>query len=310
MTTGTACDLRHIVPRMLDPRALRTYLAICREKSISGAARVLNLSQPSVSVAISQLEHQLGATLFERSRTGIRLTHAGEALLRRAEAMEGLLREAKAEVALAHAGALGPLRIGGTPGALVSLVPDAIARAEQSGLRFALSIIERPDGGLIDLLRKREIELAFVTTGLEPPPDDIEELSFARDPFDLLVGRHNEHLPAEMSLREAQDLRWVLPEAAGAFRRQVDALFISADIAPPREVVRCDSLLTTKAIVRGSRYVTILPRRVAAAELSIGVLRAIALIDVKIQRTVGVRMMKGVRRSAFAERLLAELPTP
>ena len=60
--------------------------------------------------------------------------------------MEGLLREAKAEVALAHAGALGPLRIGGTPGALVSLVPDAIARAEQSGLRFALSIIERPDG--------------------------------------------------------------------------------------------------------------------------------------------------------------------
>jgi hypothetical protein len=31
---------------------------------------------------------------------------------------------------------------------------------------------------------------------------------------------------------------------------------------------------------------------------------------VKIQRTVGVRMMKGVRRSEFAERLLAELPTP
>ena len=36
----------------------------------------------------------------------------------------------------------------------------------------------------------------------------------------------------------------------------------------------------------------------------------IALVDVKTQRTVLVRMVKGVRRSEFAERLLAELPTP
>lgn len=294
---------------MIDPRALRTYLAVCREKSISAAARALNISQPSVSVAISQLEHQVGATLFERSRTGIRLTPAGEALLRRAEAMDGLLREAKAEVALARDGVLGPLRIGGTPGALVSLVPDAIAKLEQSGVRFALSVIERPDSALIDLLRKREIELAFVTTAIEPPPDDVEERSYARDPFDLLVGRQNEHLPAEMSLRDARDLRWVLPEAAGAFRRQVDALFIAADVSPPRDVVRCDSLLTTKALVRSSRHVTILPRKVAAAELSIGVLRAITLVDATFQRTVGVRMLKGARRTEFAERLLGALPS-
>ncbi len=294
---------------MIDPRALRTYLAVCREKSISGAARALNISQPSVSVAISQLEHQLGATLFERSRTGIRLTPAGVVLLRRAEAMDGLLREAHAEVALARDGVLGPLRIGGTPGALVSLVPEAVAALELAGVRFALSVVERPDSALVDLLRNREIELAFVTTGIEPPPDDIEERSYARDPFDLLVGRRNDHLPAQMSLREARDLRWVLPEAAGAFRRQLDAMFLAADVSPPRDAVRCDSLLTTKAIVRSSRYVTILPQRVAAAELSIGVIRAITLVDAKIQRTVGVRMLRTARRSEFAERLLGALPT-
>lgn len=293
---------------MIDPRAIRTYLAVCREKSISGAARALNISQPSVSVAISQLEHQLGATLFERGRTGIRLTPAGEALRRRAEAMDGLLRDAKTEVALAQDGVLGPLRVGGTPGALVSLVPEAIARLEQDGSRFALSVIERPDAALLELLRRREIELAFVTTGIEAPPADIEERSYTRDPFDLLVGRQNEHLPAEMSLREARDLRWVLPEAAGAFRRQVDALFLAADVPAPVDAVRCDSLLTTKAIVRASRHVTILPRRVAAAELSIGVIRAITLIDAKFKRTIGVRMLKLARRSVLAEKLLAALP--
>ncbi|WP_267347169.1 LysR family transcriptional regulator, partial [Sphingomonas sp. GM_Shp_2] len=37
---------------MIDPRLLRTFLAVSREGSISGAARRLNISQPSVSVAI------------------------------------------------------------------------------------------------------------------------------------------------------------------------------------------------------------------------------------------------------------------
>src|ERR1700712_1582055 len=105
--------------RMIDPRLLRTYLAVCREGSISRAARDLNISQPSVSVAISQLEHTLGVSLFSRSRLGITLTSVGLALSRRAEAMEALLNDAVDEVALVSQGIQGPLRIGGTPGALV-----------------------------------------------------------------------------------------------------------------------------------------------------------------------------------------------
>lgn len=293
---------------VIDPRALRTFLAVCQAQTISGAARTLHISQPSVSVAIAQLERRLDASLFERSRTGIRLTPAGEALKRRAEAMDGLLREAKAEVALARDGVLGPLRIGGTPGALASLVPEAVSRLEHSGVRFSLSIAERPDHALVDLLRRREIELAFVTTGLDPPPEDIAERSCARDPFDLLVGPQNAHLPERLFLREARPLRWVLPDAAGGFRRQLDALFIAAGVPTPSDVIRCDSLLTTKAIVRGSRHVTILPQQVAAAELSMGQLRSIALEDAHVQRTVGIRWLRQVRLSEFAENLLDALP--
>src|ERR1700712_789452 len=86
--------------RMIDPRVLRTYLAVCREGSISAAARQLNISQPSVSVAIAQLEQKLGGSLFERGRQGIVLTAAGRALMRRAEMMEVLLLDAEEAVAL------------------------------------------------------------------------------------------------------------------------------------------------------------------------------------------------------------------
>ena len=288
---------------MFDPRLMRTYLAVCRERSISGAARRLNISQPSVSVAIAQLERALGASLFARSRLGISLTPSGTALLRRAEAMEALLEDARAEVALALEGIQGPLHIGGTPGALVSLVPDAVARLDPA-LRLSLDIVERPDGELTELLRKRAIEIAVVTTGIEAPPADIAERTIARDPFALIVGGAHAGLGPTVSLRDTTEWGWVLPQAAGAFYRQIEAMFLTAEVAVPRDVIRCDSLLTSKAIVQQSARVTMLPEGVVAAELAIGVLRAVTIRDAAIARNVGIRLLANTRLSDLGTRFV------
>lgn len=237
---------------MIDPRTLRTFHAICQAGSISAAARTLNISQPSVSTAISQLEGRLGARLFDRTRSGIVLTPAGKALKARAEMLDHLLRDAEAEIAAVGDGIAGPLRVGGTPGALVSLLPHALSLIERHRPRLALHVLERSDRELLEMLRAGDIELAFVTTEIEEPPIDVAEQTFSRDPFSLIVGRANDSLPKEISLQDTLGMRWVLLEGQGAFRRQVDALFVDAGVPVPRYVVRCDSLLTTKAIVRGS----------------------------------------------------------
>ena len=291
---------------MIDPRVLRTYLAVCREGSISGAARRLNISQPSVSVAIAQLERSLGGGLFDRGRQGITLTPAGDALLRRAEMMEVLLADAEAAVALARSGIRGPLRIGGTPGALVSLVPTAIARMERAD-HMALTVIERSDAQLTDLLRRGEIEVAVVTTGIETPPADIAERSIARDPFALIVGRAYADLGASVSLGAVATLGWVLPQAAGAFHRQIEAMFLAAETSLPVDVIRCDSLLTSKAIVQQGRRVTVLPRGVVKAELSMGLLRAIPISDVPITRTIGIRMLAAREPSELGRQFIAAI---
>ncbi|KPF54256.1 LysR family transcriptional regulator [Novosphingobium sp. AAP1] len=288
----------------IDPRALLTFRTVCREGSISAAARVLNIAQPSVSAAIAQLEARLGVQLFERRQTGVRPTAQGALLAERAEAMHHVLIGAQEELDNLSRGLAGPLRIGGTPGALVSLLPFVIGRLEARIGPCALSVVERPDGVLIDLLRQRQIDLAFVTTEMEAPPPDIAERTFARDPFALIVGRRHDALPSAVSLREVAGLPWVLPEAQGAFRRQVDALFIAAQAPVPANVVRCDSLLTTKAIVRMSDRITVLPRQVAASELSIGVLRGIEIREAAFQRSIGVRLRHGEQPSIAAQALL------
>ena len=292
---------------MIDPRAVRTFHEVCRAGSISAAARALNISQPSVSNAIALLEARLGTVLFARGRSGIALTAAGEALQARAQMLDHLLRDAEAEVAAAREGVAGPLRIGGTPGALVSLLPLAIARLEAAFPRLTLNVLERPDRDLAGMLRDGDIELAFVTTAMDEAPDDIAERTLARDPFALIVGAGNADMPDHIALAQAEGLRWVLPEAQGAFRRQVDALFTAAGVAVPRDVIRCDSLLTTKAILRDTTRVTILPMRVAASELSMGVLRAVRIEEAGFERSIGARWLKGRGLSLLARELLARL---
>ncbi|NLR70547.1 LysR family transcriptional regulator [Novosphingobium sp. ERN07] len=288
----------------LDPRAVATFWRVCETGSISGAARALNLSQPSVSNTIALLEQRLGVTLFARSRSGIVLTREGEVLRERAEAMVRLLEAASIELDHAARGISGPLRIGGTPGALVSLLPEAVSRLEEAVGPFALSVVERPDSQLSDLLRSGAIDLAFVTTEIEACPPDLVEITAARDPFALIVGRRHDDLADAVSLRDVASLPWVLPEAQGAFRRQVDALFLNAGVPVPQGVIRCDSLLTTKAMVRLSDRVTVLPRTVAGAELTIGVLRAITIAEATFDRSIGVRHLADRRLPPLGRALL------
>lgn len=291
----------------LDPRSLIVFEQVCLSGSISSAARELGVSQPSVSQTISALEARLGASLFKRQSTGISLTKEAEALRVKAAALSSLLHDARAAVEHAARGVAGPIRIGGTPGALVSLVPRAVRALDRLRGQFEMSVIEASEQVLSQMLQRREIELALVTTGISEPAEGFQEWTVAQDPFALIVGRTHDALPDRVGMNLVSELPWVLPREGGGFRRQISSLFINAQVAEPRNVIRCDSLLTTKAIVRLTDRVTILPRQVVAAELSVGALRAIELRDVTFQRRIGIRALAEVELSPLAARFIQVL---
>jgi DNA-binding transcriptional LysR family regulator len=78
---------------------VRYFVAVADEASLTRAAQRLYVSQPALTKQIKQLENQLGVRLFTRSRTGMALTEAGEALAARAPALlancDEMLRETK-----------------------------------------------------------------------------------------------------------------------------------------------------------------------------------------------------------------------
>ena len=69
----------------MELRVLRYFLMVAREESITRAAEILHITQPTLSRQLSQLEEELGVKLFERGARRITLTNEGILLRRRAE---------------------------------------------------------------------------------------------------------------------------------------------------------------------------------------------------------------------------------
>jgi DNA-binding transcriptional LysR family regulator len=114
-----------VVPEL---RHLRYFVAVAEELNFSRAARRLRMAQPPLSVAIRQLEQELGAELFQRSSREVKLTEAGRALL---DGARRTLAEAERATSLARraaAGELGSLRLAFSWSARFETLP-ALGRA-------------------------------------------------------------------------------------------------------------------------------------------------------------------------------------
>jgi len=72
------------MPRNIDIALLRAFDAVVQAGSVTGASRLLNLTQAAVSLQLKRLEETFGCRLIERDRNGVRLTPQGERLIAQA----------------------------------------------------------------------------------------------------------------------------------------------------------------------------------------------------------------------------------
>ena len=96
----------------MELKTLEYFLAVAQEGSISGAAEVLHVSQPTLSRQLKELEDELGCTLFTRGRRGVTLTDDGLLLRRRASEIVDLARITQNEIMLNQGVVEGEVRIG------------------------------------------------------------------------------------------------------------------------------------------------------------------------------------------------------
>lgn len=141
----------------LDLRLVEYFVAVAEELHFGRAAERLHIAQPSLSHQIRRLEQQLAVTLFERNSRNVRLTPAGQALLKEGRK---LLNDARRAIRTTRAAAVERVTVGfyGSAGsALLSEVLSAFA-ARQPGIE--VSVCELLLGDIDDIVDQK-VDLAF-----------------------------------------------------------------------------------------------------------------------------------------------------
>ncbi|MCX4788765.1 MULTISPECIES: LysR family transcriptional regulator [unclassified Streptomyces] len=146
---------------MIEARHLRVLRAVAATGSFSAAARELGCTQPAVSQQMKALEASAGTTLLIRTGREMRLTQAGEALVRHASGILAGLVAAEEEVAAIAGLRAGRVRLVSFPSGSSTLVPGALAalRAAHPGTRVSLVEAEPPRS--VEMLREGDCDIAL-----------------------------------------------------------------------------------------------------------------------------------------------------
>lgn len=186
----------------VDVRRLRYFLAVAEELHFGRAAERLYIAQPALSRQIASLENAIGALLFDRSRSVIQLTPAGEALLPRARDIQARVADAVRVARRAAEGLVGVIQVGFVGSATFSILPGVFNAYREQYPEVELVLHAMNTAELRVALRDRSIDVAFARPGIQDP--DIVSEVVQREP--LIVALPDTDVLAEQSHIALADL--------------------------------------------------------------------------------------------------------
>src|SRR5688500_7045593 len=193
---------------MLDVRRLRVLREVAEQGSFSAAADALNFTQSAVSQQIAALEKESGTTLLQRGPGGVRLTDAGQALVRHTGAILTQLADAERELAAIAGLRGGRVRLASFPSAGATLVTEAVSLFRTRHPEVELSLTEGEPHNTVPRLKRGDFDVAVVCdythgTGGGEWLEGLDCIHLMDDP--LLVVVPTEHpLAARKAIRLAQ----------------------------------------------------------------------------------------------------------
>lgn len=247
---------------MVEVRHLRYFVAVADELHFGRAAERLHMSQSPLSHQIRQLEKELGAQLIDRAHHVIGLTGAGRAFLELAEDVLERLDRVVDVVGRASRGEVGTLIVGYVSEVTADLLPVGLARFKERYHDVDLDLRAGTTGQLLDGLRRKELDVAFVRA-----PGLIGEMNYRQLIVEsLMAAVPKGHFASQddQLLADLADEDFVMPSLAAAegLRRDIDRECRDAGFTP--RVHRETSPLTTVLLlVAAGAGVALIPASVA-----------------------------------------------
>ncbi|WP_118179090.1 LysR family transcriptional regulator [Paraburkholderia phosphatilytica] len=291
---------------MIQPQSLRYFAEVARTGSLRHASETFFVAPSAISKQISNLEKELGVTLFDRSARGVTLTVAGQLLLDYVGANTRHVEQLHAAMDDLSALRRGAVRVALVEAAVHSFMPDLINEFSRDYPGIVVHLDVCGTAQIVDALVDHRAEIGVAFNVLNR--DDLNLHGRSVQPLQMIC--RPEHPLADrraVSMSELEMIRVALPARTFGIRYLIEKAAERANVTL-QIAVEANSLQVIKNLVRQSDIVSFMPPLTLTQEQAHGWLRAIPLDERDSgAATIDVITARGRQMSAAAQRFLKVL---
>lgn len=249
-------------------RQIEVFFLVYREGSISGAARALHVSQPSVSKSLKYAEDQIGFPLFIREKGRIQPTQAAHELYADVKEIFRLVDAFNRTSKNISKRKGGHLRVGSLPSLSLEVLPECIEnlRAKSPNLSFELTTLHSSE--INDAILEKRCDICFC---FETEHDDRLRIDHFSDAPLLMIADSTFPVPdgLKIDISSLQDFNFIGLKDSGPVARILLDAFEELD-TKPTEVVTAHTYYVALSLVRRGLGISVTDSFTAASMLGNG----------------------------------------
>lgn len=243
---------------------LKTFIAVVEYENFTKAGERVNLSQPSVSVHIKNLEEYFGVSLVTRSvkKKNIVITESGLLLYKRAKEMLKLMETTKDELKNISNTVKGHLRIGASLTIGEYFLPDFLSEFSKAYPDIEIEVIIANTNSICDKIKNLKIDIGLIE-GVAPS-FDFNQQYFSEDRMVLMVPYNDPITREKFSYELLKNRRWISRESGSGTREYLN-MFLTTKEITPKSIMVMGSNYSVKEAVKNNLGITLISNYVAEA---------------------------------------------
>lgn len=268
----------------MDINQLRIFASVYRNRSFTRAAEELNISQPTISEHIKNLERDLECTLFDRLTRKIIPTAEATAIFTKASNILEEMNELKESVRASKGRVAGPVTVGASSIPGTYILPYKIAEFSRHRPQVSFEIVIEDSRRIVEMILNHDILLGFVGAVL-----DTRHIHYEPCIDDELILVAPQDLAPKKTITSAEllHLPFIQREVGSGTRSTMEAYLAKAGIDPSELQVAAllGSTASLKEALKAGLGVAILSRIAVRHELENGLLKEIRIKDLRMTRS-------------------------
>ena len=197
----------------MNTETLKNFLTASEVLNFHKASDSLYIAQPALSKQISNLEKEIGAVLFDRTKKQIRLTAAGIFFKNEAKRILEQLEQATKKAGQIHRGEAGEISIGHVSSAMQSVLPSFLKTVTHSYPGLKISLLENTNRLIFSKIINRELDFGIVPNAVAP--DSIDEVILYKENFVIVMPKaFKVDLKSKSAFKVFAQADWILPASS------------------------------------------------------------------------------------------------